>query len=157
MKKSTLTKFLSIILSLSLLSGCLFNTPEKIATRFLTSIKSVNWKRMASFVDWNLSRKRMQFPNKSEQEIMIDFAENLTGVRIREYKKDRLTSMFIYLTVKDIEKLEKKDDQAKLRVTVDLGSERRSKEFTIELAKVEHRWRIVLTPNLFERMETKRY
>ncbi len=88
---------------------------------------------------------------------MIDFAQNLTGVRIREYKKNRLTSMFIYLTIGDIEKVEEEDDYAKLRVTVDLGSERRTEEFTIELAKVERRWRIVLTPNLFERMGTRRY
>ena len=81
---------------------------------------------------------------------MIDVAENLTDVRIHEYKKNRLTSMFIYLSVEDIEELEKKDDRAKLRVTMDLGSERKTKEFTIELAKVEHRWRIILTPNLLE-------
>ena len=140
-----------IVLAPFVLGGCLLNTPTNVAKRFIGSVKRLQWDKMEALVDWPSSERALGRPLEGgHREILTDVAECISAYEIRYYGEKQAISHFVYLKVTKTETLKKTEDRARLRIKLNLSSEK-SKTFEMTTRKVGRTWRVVLTPNLLKK------
>ncbi len=144
-----------VVISCMTLTGCLFNTPERVVERFVGRLKGMRWEEMAELVDWPQSSQYLpDLPksNKGEieakREVMRRLAENLSGFPVRKKTPEQVRHEFIYLELARLEHTRDADNWAWLEIT--LSTEKRAKTVQVLLMRINRVWRIVLTDSVFK-------
>ncbi len=144
-----------VIVSSGALTGCLFNTPDRIVERFIARLKGMRWSEMAELVDWPQSSQYISgvpASNRGEEnakkEVMKRIAENLTGFRVRQKSDDQIRHEFIYLKLAGLKHMKSGDGWASLEIKITIDT--RAKKVQILVMKIKRVWRIVLTDSIFK-------
>jgi hypothetical protein len=146
-----------LLLVLVLSNGCLRNTPKQVAQRFVLNIKDLKWDKMIKMVDWDSTEMYGErLPQGSKKDLVYRFGAVFTKSRFDRLSKAEIKHKLVYMAVDSVELLEEEDDKAKVRIECRLEQKRTDNpktysEVDLSLRKVKREWKVVLTPDLFDR------
>jgi hypothetical protein len=144
-----------VVISSVVLTGCMFNTPERVVKRFVDRLRGMHWGAMAELIDWPQSSQYVPglpasnvAEEEAKKEVMLRLAENLTGFPVRKRTSDQIRHEFLYLKLAQVKHMKDGDDWAWLDVKITTQS--RGKTVQVLVIKIDRVWRIVLTENVFK-------
>lgn len=144
-----------VVISSVVLTGCMFNTPERVVKRFVGRLRGMHWGAMAELIDWPRSSQYVpDLPasndgeEEAKKEVMLLLAENLAGFPVRKRTSDQIRHEFLYLKLARVKHMKDGDDWAWLDIKITTQS--RGKTVQVLVMKINRVWRIVLTENVFK-------
>ncbi len=146
-----------ILAALVFSNGCLRNTPKQIAQRFVLSIKDLKWDKMIKMIDWDTTEKYGdKLPQGSKKDLVYRFGAIYTKNRFERMTAAEIRHRLVYMAVDSVKLLEENDNRAKVNVACRLEQRKTDNPLTytdvdLNLIKVNREWKVILTPDLFER------
>ncbi|NQT83091.1 hypothetical protein HQ563_08710 [bacterium] len=155
MARRIVSVVMCLAVSVSVLTGCMFNTPDRVVKRFVSRLKWMRWQGMAELVDWPRSSQYVpdipasnEGENDAKRDVMLRIAENLSGFPVRQKTPEQIRHGFIYLKLARLSHMKDGDGWAWLKVTV--STDQHAKTVEVLVIKINRIWRIVLTENILE-------